>query len=180
MTETQHPSAHRSAVLWEKWDSLLQSVMSQGWLPEAPGQSGGKDLKTTPLLPGNGVRCNTAAVSVCLEVGGTPCKLHRSTFPTCCFFWMCHPEGGREAVQPARCFLPAELLTCTLVMAFPSAWCCLWEVPETSLFVGHRELLHSVRGLLQTWCDQQGWVTQQPCFWSCVALLCCSHAEHFS
>lgn len=29
----------------------------------------------------------------------------------------------------------------------------------------HRELFHTVRGLLQTCCDQQGRVTQQPCFW---------------
>lgn len=37
MTETQHPSVHRSAVLWEKWGGLVQSVMSQGWVPEALG-----------------------------------------------------------------------------------------------------------------------------------------------
>lgn len=52
-----HKDTCRTSVLWEKWYSLVQSVMSQGWFPEALGQSGGRDLKTTPLPPGHGVKC---------------------------------------------------------------------------------------------------------------------------
>lgn len=35
---------------------------------------------------------------------------------------------------------------------------------DFTLFIGHRELFHTVKGLLLTCCDKQGWVTQQPCF----------------
>lgn len=35
MTEGHNTPVHK--VLWENWDSLVQTVMSQGWVPEAPG-----------------------------------------------------------------------------------------------------------------------------------------------
>lgn len=129
-----HKDVCRTSVLWEKWYSLVQTVMSQGWFPEALGSSGGRDLKTTPLPPGDGVKCSV--------LNGRSFCLWRSRWNSVDtpYTHLSHLLLLLDVEQLSQfgatySSLPTGLFTCTLVMAFPSAWCCLWVVPRTLLLL---------------------------------------------
>lgn len=115
--------------------------MSQGWFPEALGQSGGRNLKTTPLPPGHGVKCPVLnCSSFCLwrsrwnKHHGHPTH---APFPPAAASGCATCKVGEEQLSQLGATyssLPTGLFTCTLVMAFPSVWCCLWVVPRTCSF----------------------------------------------
>ena len=71
------------------------------------------------------------------------------TFPACCCFWTCHPEGRRGTAKPAWCYLQLPTYR-TLHLHFSDgiSLCMVLSVgcaKDFALFVGHRELFHIVR-----------------------------------
>lgn len=175
---TQHPSAQRSAVLWEKWESGSNSdVIGLGsWVSGVIWRKGFKDgsfatWEWCKIWP-----CS----SLCLR--RSRWNPTHPPFPSAAASG-CAPRRW-ERSSSASSVLPA-CRTPHLHFGDSICPCVVLAVGcarHLTLFLGYRELFHTVRGQLLACCDKQACLTSSPradCVCE-VTLLSCSHPVDFS